>query len=64
LLALLCVVGVVLGAFSTLDNGTSLLWAMFVGGSFGTLLGLVFGGAEGRWLESIFGKEEPEEGRE
>jgi hydrogenase/urease accessory protein HupE len=34
-----------LGAFSTLDSGFPVWWGMTVGGAFGLLMGLAFGGA-------------------
>ena len=35
----------ILGAFSTLDSGFPVWWGMIIGGGFGLLLGLTFGGA-------------------
>lgn len=41
--------------------GLILSLAFFVGGLMGLFLGLVFGGARGRWLDYIYGPEQPEE---
>ncbi len=48
-----------LGAFSTLDSGFPVWWGLTVGGVIGVFFGLVFGGHRGRWLDYIFGPEDP-----
>jgi len=51
-----------LGAFASLDGQTALWPGLLVGGLVGVFFGLVFGGARGRWLDYVYGPEEPEEG--
>jgi hypothetical protein len=53
--------GAFLGAAGAYDSGGNQAVSMTVGALFGLLLGVVFGGVRGRWLDSIFG---PEEGGE
>jgi len=55
---------VLLGGFSTLDSGMPTWWGLTVGSPIGVFFGLVFGGHLGRWLDYIYGPEQPEDERE
>jgi hypothetical protein len=56
--------GAVLGSAAAYESGGFQAVSMTVGAFFGLLLGLVFGGVRGKWLDSIFGPEGNDEADE